>query len=78
MSVLRIILAGLLALAAIVAGLVAAAFVVVVGLIGYVAQRFWRPQPTAVPPVPSRPTRMSHADAIEVESTPVPPARPEI
>lgn len=78
MSVIRLLLAGLLALAAIVAGLVAAMFVMLLGAFGYIAQLFGRPRAGPVPPRASGPTRMRHEDAIEVETTPVPPTRPEI
>lgn len=75
MRVLRLILAGLIALAVVGAGLFAAALVVLTGLGGYVAQLF-RGQAGAVRPSRSQspyrpPAGMSTDDVIDVVTTKV-------
>lgn len=76
MRVLRLLVAGLIAIAAMVAVFFAAVVVFLTGLAAYVLQLFGvrkNPPPVAVPPASERQTGvMRDADAIEVETTKVP------
>ncbi|MEI6106709.1 MAG: hypothetical protein WCR49_06795 [Opitutae bacterium] len=73
MRVLRILVAGLIAVAAVIGVLFAAALVFFTGLVAYVVQLLRRPAgPGPVGPPPHRATRMQMDDAIDVVSTNVP------
>lgn len=76
MRVLRLLVAGLIAIAAMVAVFFAAVVVFLTGLAAYVLQLFGvrkNPSPVAAPPAFERQSPvMRDADAIEVETTKVP------
>ena len=71
MRALRLLLAGLLAAMALVAGFFAAVVILVTGLMGYVVQLFMRMTGKARPR-PSRPSPLSKGDVIDVVATKVP------
>jgi hypothetical protein len=73
--ILRLMVAGLIAVAAVVGVFMAAVLVFVTGLVAYVLQLFRRPVGSA--PAPHRPTRMQMDDAIDVTSTKVPADPPK-
>lgn len=81
MRALRLIVAGLIAVVALLSVLFAAVVVVFTGLVAYVVQLFRRPAgPTPAGPAlaPRRPTRIRMDDAIDVVTTKAPadpPAR---
>jgi hypothetical protein len=75
-SILRLILAGLVALAAVFATLFAALLVVITGLVGLVAQFFRRPSSTATASSPRSPA--GRTDVIDVVATPVSSEPPKL
>ena len=80
MPVLRLILAGLIALAALVAGMMAAALVVFTRLMGYMVQLFRpKPRPATFDPTagPHRRPAMKTDEVIDVVATKVPGDPPE-
>ena len=79
MPVLRFILAGLIAFAALCATLFAAVVVVLSGLVGYVVQLLQPRRRTGAPPPPaSRASRGRSDDVIDVVATPVPREPPKL
>jgi len=79
MPVLRFILAGLIALAALCATLFAAVVVVFSGLVGYVAQLLQPRRRTGVPaPLSPRTQRRRTDDVIDVVATSVPTEPPKL
>ncbi|HRJ48481.1 MAG TPA: hypothetical protein PKY38_14060 [Opitutaceae bacterium] len=80
MSILRLILAGLVALAAVFATLFAALLVVFTGLVGLVAQFFRRPSSTATAASPRSSPRSpaGRTDVIDVVATPVSSEPPKL
>ena len=80
MRALRLLLVGVLAITAMVAGLFAVAVIILTGLTGYVAQLFWRrPGSVRSRPTqgPSRQSSMRTDDVIDVIATKVPAERIE-
>jgi hypothetical protein len=79
-SILRLILAGLVALAAVFATLFAALLVVFTGLVGLVAQFFRRPSAPAStnPPRSSPRPTAGRSDVIDVVATPVSSEPPKL
>lgn len=81
MRALRLILAGLIAATVLVAGFVAAAFIVVTGLVTYFVRLFFgKPALTRTGPsrTPNRHPRMRTDDVIDVVATKVPADQREI
>ena len=75
MRVLRLLLAGLIAVTVLVAGFFAAAAIVIAGLVGYLVQLvFGRPRPIRSRPgsTPNRHSEMRTDDVIDVVATEVP------
>jgi hypothetical protein len=78
MRVLRLMVAGLIAVAAVVGVLLAAMLVFVTGLVAYVVQLFRRPAgPAPAGPVPRPAPRVPMDDVIDVVSTKVPAEPPK-
>ena len=77
MRILRLLVAGLIAVAAVIGVMFAATLVFFAGLVAYVLQLFRRPAGSVpVGPAPHHATRMQMDDAIDVVSTKVPPDPP--
>lgn len=75
MRLLRVLLAGLITVTALVAGFFAAAVILLTGVVAYVVQLFWkRPPPTQPGPARgvNRPSPLRTDDVIDVVATKVP------
>lgn len=76
MPLLRLLLAGLVALAAMVAVFFTAAAVMFAGLVGYVAQLFRPRRAKPGAPLPERGPRHGSGEIIDIEATKVPDEPP--
>lgn len=79
MRVLRLLLAGIIALGVLFMGFLAAVLLVVTGMVGYVIQLF-RPKPSgsAAGAGPVRRPPTDNGDVIDVVATPAPPEPPKL